>query len=115
MKMMADQTKIADQIKTAERAPKTIILKRSRIVVCYDDDYSTDDVIAAQKAAGKESAKFALYLAQRIATFDGKRLTMGEIRDAVRGRDFLQLTGELLGDGKEPEAGAQEQDAVRPN
>ncbi len=97
----------------AMKAPKTITLKRSRIVVFYDDDYSTADVIAAQKAAGKDSALFALYLAQRIATFDGKRLTIGEIRDLVRGRDFLQLTGALLGDG-EDEAGETE-DAGRPN
>lgn len=106
---------MADKTTTnAMREPKTVILNKSRIAVVYDDDYSTDDVIAAQKAAGKESAKFALYLAQRVATFDGKRLTFGEIRDAVRGRDFLQLTGALLGDAGEPEPDDETGDA-RPN
>lgn len=95
---------MADKLetKTVEmRAPKTVVLKRSKITMIYDEDFSTADVIAAQKAAGKDAGLFSLYLAQRIATFDGKKLTMGEIRDQVRGRDYLQLTGAILGDSED--------------
>lgn len=90
---------------TAEAKPaaapqlSTFILKRSKIVVAYDPDYPSKDVIAAQKAAGKDSAAFALYLAQRICTFDGEKLSAGAIREKVRGRDYLQLAGEILSDG----------------
>ncbi len=93
---------------TAEEAmssPKTIVLKRSKITVTFDEDFSTADVMAAQKASGKDASLFSLYLAQRIATFDGAPLTMGEIRDKVKGKDYLQLTGAILGDSDEEEAG----------
>lgn len=83
------------------RAPRSIVLKRSKIAVVFDEDYSTADVIAAQKAAGKETSLFSLYLAQRIATFNGAALTMGDIREKIRGRDYLQLTAAILGDGDE--------------
>ena len=83
------------------RAPRTVVLGRSKITVVFDEDFATEDVIAAQKASGKETALFSLYLAQRIATFDGAKLTMGDIRDKVRGRDYLQLTAAMLGDGDE--------------
>ena len=83
------------------RAPRTVVLKRSKMTVVFDEDYSTADVIAAQKAAGKETSLFSLYLAQRIAAFDGATLTMGDIREKIRGRDYLQLTAAILGDGDE--------------
>lgn len=83
------------------RTPKTVVLKRSKMTVVFDEDYSTADVIGAQKAAGKETSLFSLYLAQRIATFDGATLTMGDIREKIRGRDYLQLTAAILGDGDE--------------
>ena len=83
------------------RAPRTVVLKRSKMTVVFDEDYSTADVIAAQKAAGKETSLFSLYLAQRIATFNGATLTMGDIREKIRGRDYLQLTAAILGDGDE--------------
>lgn len=98
---MDTPTKIApaETAAPAMRAPKTVTLKRSKMIVVYDEDYSTADAIAAQKAAGKDTALFSLYLAQRIATFDGARLSMGDIREKIRGRDYLQLTSAILGDG----------------
>ncbi|QCI65628.1 hypothetical protein [Phreatobacter stygius] len=92
---------MADKTEQPMRAPKTVTLKRSKIVMIYDQDFPTEAVIAAQKAAAKNSGMFALYLAQQVATFDGKRLTMGEIRERVRGKDYLQLTGVLLGDDED--------------
>ena len=84
---------------------KKITLKRSKIVVEWDEDYPTAAVIAAQKAAGKDPGMFSLYLAQRIATFDGKPLKMGDIQATIKGKDYLQLTGAILGDGEEDDAG----------
>lgn len=85
------------------KSPKTITLKRSKIEVIFDQDFSTSDVMAAQKAAGKDAGFFSLYLAQRIATFNGVRLTMGDIKERVLGKDYLQLTGAILGDGEDDE------------
>lgn len=85
----------------AMREPKELTLAKSGIAVVYDADFSTADVIAAQKASGKETALFSLYLAQRIATFDGAKLTMGDIREKIRGRDYLQLTAAILGSGED--------------
>ena len=103
----ADASKgVSDAHRNAEgpmRSPREITLRRSKIKVVYDEDFSTPAAIAAQKAAGKNSSMFTLYLAQRIATFDGKVLTMGDIQEKVRGKDFLQLTGEILGDGNDDE------------
>lgn len=91
----------AATVQAGMRTPKTVTLKRSKIVMVYDEDYATADVIAAQKAAGKETSLFSLYLAQRIAVFDGAKLTMGDLREKIRGRDYLQLTAAILGDGDE--------------
>ena len=90
----------------AMRSPKTVILKRSKIVVVFDQDFGVPDTLAAQKASGKNSSLFSLYLAQQIATFDGKKLTMGEIREKILGKDYLQLTGEILGDDDDAEEAA---------
>ncbi len=99
---MTDKPAKAAPDKTPEMlAPRTVVLKRSKITMVYDEDFSTADVIAAQKASGKDAGLFSLYLAQRIATFDGEKFTMGEIRERVRGRDYLQLTGAILGDGED--------------
>jgi hypothetical protein len=43
---------------------------------------------------------FVLYLAQATATFNGERWTMGQIREKIRGKDYLSLAGEMLGDDK---------------
>lgn len=84
---------------------KSITLNRSKILVQWDEDYSTADVVSAQKAAGKEPGMFALYLAQRIATFDGAKLKMGDIQGKIKGRDYLQLSGAILGDSDEDASG----------
>jgi len=96
-------TKTKPNAESAMRSPKTIILKRSKITVIFDEDFAVADTIAAQKACGKNSSLFVLYLAQRIATFDGARLTMSEINERVGGKDYLQLAGEMLGDDKDDE------------
>ncbi len=90
----------------AMRSPKTVTLKRSKVTVVFDQDFGVAETIAAQKAAGKNSSLFVLYLAQQVATFDGKKLTMGEIRDKIFGKDYLQLSGELLGDDDDAEEAA---------
>lgn len=103
---MSDETATAAPERKAAptlREPRTLTLGKSGIVVVYDADFSTADVIAAQKASGKETALFSLYLAQRIATFDGAKLTMGDIREKIRGRDYLQLTAAILGAGEDEE------------
>lgn len=99
----ASKTKVKTDEGAAMGSPKTVILKRSRITVVFDEDFSTADVMAAQKASGKNAGLFSLYLAQRIATFDGEKLTMGDIRDKVKGKDYLQLTGAILGDSEDDE------------
>ena len=87
------------------RSPKKITLKRSKIVVTFDEDFSSADLIGAQKAAGKESSRFPLYLAQRIAIFDGAKWTVGAIQEKVRGRDYIQLTSAMLSDEDEADDG----------
>lgn len=87
-------------------SPKTVILKRSKITVVFDQDFGVAETIAAQKAAGKNTSLFVLYLAQQVATFDGQKLTMGAIREKIRGKDYLQLSGELLGDDDDAEEAA---------
>jgi hypothetical protein len=88
------------------KSARTVVLKRSGITVVYDRLYSARDAMLAQKAAGKDTGAFVVYLAQSIATFDGKRLTAGEILDQVPGADYLQLTGEILGDDEPGEDAA---------
>lgn len=104
---MSNEAASKTKAKTSEMetmgSPKTVILKRSRITVMFDEDFSTAHVIAAQKASGKDAGLFSLYLAQRIATFDGEKLTMGNILDRVKGKDYLQLTGAILGDSEDDE------------
>lgn len=79
-------------------ATKSLVLKRTGIAVAFNPDFSIADTIAAQKAAGKDAGAFALYLAQRVCTFNGEVWTVGQIRERLAGRDYLQLTGELLAD-----------------
>lgn len=106
---MAEATKTEpSKTETKMRSPKSFALKRSGIDVVFDQDYSTDDAIAAQRAAGKNARALPLYLAQRICTFNGKSLTIGELKDQVRGADYFQLVGEILGgddEADEDEAG----------
>jgi hypothetical protein len=87
-----------DGATTGMKDPKTITLKKSGIVVTYDADFSTADTISAQRAAGKESSNFVLYLLQRIGLFNGRKFTMAEIKEKIRGKDYLQLTAAVLGD-----------------
>lgn len=96
---MPPETTAATPAMPAMRAPKTVTLKRSKVVVVFDQDYGTADAVAAQKAAKKDPSLFVLYLAQRIATFNGAKWTMGDIREKIRGADYLQLSGEILGGG----------------
>jgi hypothetical protein len=102
---MTDAASAPITAQSAMRSPRTVILARSKMTVVFDDDFSTADVIAAQRASGKETGLFSLYLAQRIATFDGAHLTMGDIREKVRGRDYLQLTAAILGGESEDDEG----------
>jgi hypothetical protein len=106
MKMMADAKTETAKTDKPMKKPVTFRLKRSGVTVVYDRMYSAREAIAAQKAAGKDSSAFVVYLAQSIATFDGERLTAGEILERVPGADFLQLTGEILGDDEPAEGEA---------
>lgn len=80
---------------------KSFTLKRSKIAVTFDPDFGVAETVAAQKASRKNSGLFVLYLAQQIATFDGKKLTVGEIREKIKGADYLQLSGEIFGEDDE--------------
>lgn len=91
-------TTTATNTAPAMREARTLVLPKSKMTVVFDADFSTSDVINAQKASGKETGLFVLYLAQSVALFDGKKLTMGEIKEKVRGKDYLKLAGEMLGD-----------------
>jgi hypothetical protein len=92
---------------TTPTTRKTLTLKQSGLTVTYPPTYSVDDAIAAQAAAqkAKDTAKFALYLVQRTCLFDGRQMTVGEIRQRVTGADYLKLVGELLGDDAEADEG----------
>jgi hypothetical protein len=91
---------------TTMREARTFVLPKSKVTVIYDADPSVSQIIAAQKAAGKETSLFVLYLAQATATFNDERWTMGEIREKIRGKDYLVLAAEMLGDDKGDEAEA---------
>lgn len=109
-------TETADHKRAAMRAPRSLTLSRSRIVMTYDEDFSVEDTIAAQRAAGKQSALFPLYLAQRVASFDGRHLTIGELRETIRGKDYLQMVAALLGDADgEPAEDGDDAGKPRPN
>lgn len=82
---------------------KSFTLKRSKIAVAFDPDFGVAETVAAQKASRKNSGMFVLYLAQQIATFDGKKLTVGEIREKIKGADYLQLSGEIFGEDDDAE------------
>lgn len=59
------------------------------------------DFIKAEMIAGKsEGLQFALALLSVIATFDGKRLDIDDIKK-LRGRDFLELVKESSNFGME--------------
>jgi len=88
----------------------TFTLPRSKIEVSFDPDYSIQHVLAAQGAAGaaKKGAGaggFQLYLIQRICTFNGKSLTVGELQEQVKGADFITLMGKVFAGEDEDEAG----------
>ena len=85
---------------TTTPARKTLKLPQSGVIVSYPPTYTVDDAIAAQTQAqkNKETAKFGLYLAQRICTFNGKQLTLGELRTSITGADYLKLVGTVLGE-----------------
>jgi hypothetical protein len=99
---MNDKTQAvaSDQMREA----KSFRLNKSGVDVLYDGDPSVAQVLAAQKASGKDSALFVLYLAQATATFNGERWTMGQIREKIRGKDYLALAAEMLGDDKDEDA-----------
>lgn len=101
---------MADTSERKMKSPRSLTLARSGKTVVFDEDYTAVDTIAAQKAAGKDAQAFPLYLAQRICTFDGALLTIGQIRE-LPGRDYLQLVGELLGDA----AADKGEDAGKPS
>jgi hypothetical protein len=90
----------------AMREAKTFLLPKSKVTVVYDADPSVSQIIAAQKAAAKETSLFVLYLAQATATFNGERWTMGNIRENIRGKDYLALAAEMLGDDKDGDSDA---------
>lgn len=77
---------------------RELVLNKSKIKVSVPDDWTLADSNAAQRAARKDTAKFPLYLAQRVCLFDGKRQTMGWIEENIHGKDGLQLIGALFGD-----------------
>lgn len=93
-------TKAVDTADLPFHEPRTLVLPKSRVTVTYDADPSVAQVLAAQKGAGKESELFVLYLAQQAARFDGQKLTVGEIRQRLRGKDYLALAGALLGESE---------------
>lgn len=89
---------MADKTPTRIMAePRTIVLRRSDVTVVYDAGFKAADTIAAQRAAGKDPHKFALYLLQRVATFNGSPWSAQEIEERLAGMDYLTLQGALLG------------------
>ncbi|WP_150215167.1 hypothetical protein [Candidatus Tokpelaia sp.] len=85
---------------------REVVLEKSKIKVTIPDDWTLADSMAAQKAARKDTAKFPLYLAQRICLFNGERRAMAWIEDNIHGKDGLQLIGELFGGDEGQEAGS---------
>ena len=42
-----------------------------------------------------------LALIQRVCLFNGERWTIGQIEEAINGRDYFQLLGEFFGNEEE--------------
>jgi protein-disulfide isomerase-like protein with CxxC motif len=89
-------------------AEKTITLKKSKLTATFDDAYTTDAVIAAQKASKRRQDLVPVYVIQNTVTFDGRRWTAGEIRQKLPGRDYFQLLQELFVDDADGEAASED-------
>lgn len=90
----------------AMREARTLVLKKSKVTVVYDAAYNAADAMAAQRAAGRDASRFALYLIQRIALFDGRQWAAQEIEEKLAGMDWLTLQAAVLGDDAEGDEGA---------
>ncbi|MDR6952680.1 hypothetical protein J2X65_002039 [Ancylobacter sp. 3268] len=88
-----------------EFSRRDITLKRSKVVVSIPDDWNVADSTAAQKYAKGDGPKFQLALMQRVCRFNGETWTLADIQERIKGKDYLQLTGEFFGDEDEEEAG----------
>lgn len=80
-----------------EQTTKTIKFKRG-IEVQWPDPFSADDYLAAQRSAlkAKDAGLTPLYLLQKIATFNGGKLTVPEIKAKLSGSELMKLQGEIL-------------------
>ncbi|HEY9212057.1 MAG TPA: hypothetical protein VIQ29_04290 [Ancylobacter sp.] len=82
-----------------------VTLKRSKIVATIPEDWHISDTTAAQRYGKGDVSKVNLFLIQRVCLFDGQKLTFDEITDKIKGKDFIQLQGELFGDDEDAEGG----------
>lgn len=88
-----------------EFATRDVILQRSKIKVTIPEDWHISDTQAAQRLAAGKAGMMQLTLIQRVCLFNGEHWTVGQIEDAINGRDYLQLMGDFFGDEDEEEAG----------
>lgn len=84
------------------RPMKSIVLKKSRKAVQLPESYTTRELIAAQKAAGKDTSQVPVFLIQRLCTFDGASLTAGDVLD-LPGQDYAQIVGAIFSDDEDGE------------
>lgn len=74
-----------------------VVLERSQIKVTIPEDWHISDTQAAQRIAAGKAGMMQLALIQRVCLFNGERWTIGQIEEAINGRDYFQLLGEFFG------------------
>lgn len=77
---------------------RQVTLKRSGIVASIPEDWELADNQHAQRQAKGDGSAFQWYLMQRVCLFDGETWTLPAIKEKIKGKDALQLTGEFFGD-----------------
>lgn len=86
---------MAEKTTEKKRPLTTITLRKSGKVVTVPESYTTRELLAAQKAAGKDTTMVPVFLAQRLCLFDGAQITAGDILD-LPGADFAQIVSVLF-------------------
>lgn len=90
----------AEPLKINGFATRAVILPRSKIKVHIPEDFHVSDTSAAQRYGKGDMVKTNLALFQRTCRFsDGEAWTIDQIRDAIKGRDWLFLCNEFYDDG----------------
>jgi len=82
-------------------ATHDVVLERSQIKVTIPEDWHISDTQAAQRIAAGKAGMMQLALIQRVCLFNGERWTIGQIEEAINGRDYFQLLGEFFGNEEE--------------